>query len=318
MRPRVHSLLLILAVLVGACGGTTTQSPAAVPTLDAHPSGLASATPAPSPITVLDDAGREVTLAGPPHRIVSAAPSATELAFAVGLGDEIVAVDKFSNYPPEATSKPSIGSYVDPDLESIVGADPDLVLVTDVHLAKLVPALEARDIPALVLNAKSLDGVYLDLLLLGRISGEEERAATLLDELRQRVAKVEQAVAGATAVRTFVELDPTLFTAGPGTFLDDLVRRAGGTNIAAGATTAYPQLSAEKVVGANPEVIILTDEVLGVSPGAVSARQGWAEVSAVANDRIAVIDPDIVTRPGPRIVDALEQIAHILHPDEFP
>jgi len=318
MRPRVHSLLLILAVLVGACGGTTTQSPAAAPTLDAHPSGLASATPAPSPITVLDDAGREVTLAGPPNRIVSAAPSATELAFAVGLGDEVVAVDTFSNYPPEATSKPSIGSYVDPDLESIVGADPDLVLVTDVHLAKLVPALEARDIPALVLNAKSLDGVYLDLLLLGRISGEEERAATLVDELRQRVAKVEQAVAGATAVRTFVELDPTLFTAGPGTFLDDLVRRAGGTNIAAGATTAYPQLSAEEVVGANPEVIILTDEVLGVSPDAVSARQGWAEVSAVANDRIAVVDPDIVTRPGPRIVDALEQIAHILHPDEVP
>lgn len=318
MRLGVRPVLLILALLVGACGGTATQSPTGVPTVGAQPSGLASATPAPSPITVLDDAGRDVTLAAPPNRIVSAAPSATELAFAVGLGDELVAVDMFSNFPPEAKSKPSIGSYVDPDLESIVGADPDLVLVTDVHLAELVPALEAREVPALVLNAKNLDGVYLDLLLLGRVSGEEDRAAEVVDELRERVAKVEQALAGAPLVRTFVELDPTLFTAGPGTFLDDLIRRAGGTNIAAGATTAYPQLSAEEVVRANPEVIILTDEVLGVSPDAVRARQGWAEVSAVANDRIAVVDPDIVTRPGPRIVDALEQIAHILHPDQVP
>lgn len=317
MHPGVRSLLLILAVLVGGCGSTT-ASPSVAPTVGGQPSGLASATPPPSPITVLDDAGREVTLAAPPLRIVSAAPSATELAFAAGLGDEIVAVDKFSNYPPEAKSKPSIGSYVDPDLESIVGADPDLVLVTDVHLARLVPALEAREIPALVLNAKNLDGVYLDLLLLGRISGEEARAATLVDELRKRVARVEQAVAGATAPHTFVELDPTLFTAGPGTFIDDLIRRAAGVNIAAGAATAYPQLSAEEVVQADPEVIILTDEVMGVSPDAVRERQGWASVSAVANDRIAVLDPDIATRPGPRIVDALEQIAHILHPDRVP
>jgi iron complex transport system substrate-binding protein len=249
---------------------------------------------------------------------VSSAPSDTELAYALGLGDEVVAVDKFSNYPPEAKSKPSIGSYIDPDLESIVGANPDLVLVTGVHLAKLVPALEARGISAVVLDAKNLEGVYQDLHILGRISGHEDRATALVDQLRGRVAKVEQAVASATAVRTFVELDPTLFSVGPGSFLDDLIRRAGGINIAAGATTAYPQLNAEEVVRANPEVIILTDEVTGVSVAAVKAREGWSRISAVVNDRIAQLDPDIGARPGPRVVDAFEQIAHILHPDLVP
>jgi len=316
MRGVTRSLALLFAVFVGACAGAAPGSPSQAPSLPA--STTATATPSATPLIVLDDAGRSVTFVTTPKRIVSSAPSDTELAFALGLGDEVVAVDKFSNYPPEAKSKPSIGSYIDPDLESIVGANPDLVLVTGVHLAKLVPALEARGIPALVLDARDIEGVYLDLLLLARITGHEDRATALVDQLRGRVAKVEQAVAGAQPVRTFVELDPTLFTAGPGSFLDDLIRRAGGINIAAGATTAYPQLSAEEVVRANPEVIILTDEVTGVSPAAVRARQGWSQVSAVANDRIAILDPDIGARPGPRIVDALEQIAHILHPDRVP
>lgn len=317
MRPNVRSLLLVLSLVVGACAGTAPVSPSQVPA--ATPS---SATPAATvvaaPITIHDDAGRVVTFATAPQRIVTAAPSATELAFALGLGDAVVAVDKYSNYPPQATSKTSIGSYIDPDLESIVGANPDLVLVTDVHLAKLVPALEARQIPTVVLSARSIEGVYVDLELLGQITGRREQAGTLIDQLRGRVARVEQAVAGATPVRTFYEIDPTLYTAGPGTFIDDVIRRAGGTNIAAGATTAYPQLSQEEVVRADPEVIILADESAGGSPATVHARQGWSRVSAVASNRIFAIDPDIASRPGPRIVDALEQIAHILHPDRVP
>jgi iron complex transport system substrate-binding protein len=309
MRAGVRLLLPLLALVFGAC----TAAPSTSPPLP--PAPTASISQSATLLTIRDDAGREVALTAPPQRIVSAAASATELAFAVGLGDAVVAVDKFSNFPAEAKSRPSIGSYIDPDLESIVGARPDLVLVTDVHLAELVPALEQREIPTLVLNATGIEGVYLDILLLGRIGGDPERAEGLVDELRERVAKVEAAVAGAKPVRTFFELDPSLFTAGPGTFIDDLIRRAGGVNIAAGATTAYPQLSAEEVVRANPEVIILADEVMGITPDAVRTRQGWSEVSAVTNDRIAILDPDIASRAGPRIVDALEQIAHILHPE---
>ncbi len=316
MRSVLRSLLFVLALVLGACSGAVPASPPSSPTL-APPSAAATATPTAAPVTILDDAGRTVTLAAPPARIVTSAPSATELAFALGLGDAVVAVDKYSNYPPEAASKASIGSYIEPDLEAIVGARPDLVVVTGVHLAELVPALEARDIPTVVLDARNIEGVYADLLLLGRATGRREQAETLVDALRARVAAVERAIAGAEPVRTFYEIDPTLYTAGPGTFIDDLIRRAGGTNVAAGAATAYPQLSAEEVVAADPEAIILADEAAGVSPDAVRARSGWAGVSAVRSGRIAVLDPDIGSRPGPRIVDALEAIARILHPDRF-
>ena len=311
---RPFGLALYLAI-VAACGGATptltTAPPSPAVTASTAP---ASTSPSPGPITVRDDAGRIVTLAAPPERIVSAAPSATELAFAVGLGDKVVAVDKFSNYPPEAKTRTSIGSYTDPDLETILGAKPDLVLVTDVHVAKLVPALEKQGIPTLVLSAKNIEGVLLDILALGRVAGDEAKAEQLVADLRTRIAAVETRVAGSDPVSVFYELDPTLFTTGPGTFIDDVIRRAGGRNIAAAATEQYPQLSTEEVIVADPTVILLADEASGATAQSVAARSGWAKLSAVKNGRIVVIDPDIGSRPGPRVVDALELIAATLHP----
>lgn len=308
---RMFLLALVLAIVASCTGAPVSPTAVSSPTaLTAPP----TATTSPSPITVRDDAGRTVTFTTPPQRIVSAAPSATELAFAVGLGDEVVAVDKFSNYPSAATSRTSIGSYTQPDLEAILGAKPDLVLVTDVHLADLVPTLDAQKIPTLVLAAKNIEGILLDLELLGRVGGQQAKADELVSQLRARIAAVEAKVAGSDPVPVFYELDPTLFTPGPGTFIDDIIRRAGGRNIAAGATTAYPQLSSEEVIAANPAVIILADEVAGVTADAVAARPGWSKVSAVTTKRIVAIDADIGSRPGPRVVDALEQIAAALHP----
>ena len=316
MRAGVRSLGLVLFLaIVSGCGGvasTPTSVPSSAP--QTASTATASTTPAPSPMSVRDDAGRVVTLAAPPERIVSAAPSTTELAFAVGLGDKVVAVDKFSNYPPEAASRTSIGSYIDPDLETILGADPDLVLVTDVHLAELVPALDKQGVPTLVLSAKNIEGVLLNLLVLGRVAGDEAKADQVVADLRTRIAAVETRVAGSDPVSVFYELDPSLFTTGPGTFIDDLIRRAGGHNIAAAATEPYPQLSAEEVIAVDPAVILLADEAAGVTPQAVATRSGWAKLSAVTSGRIVVIDPDIGSRPGPRVVDALELIAATLHP----
>jgi cobalamin transport system substrate-binding protein len=316
MRAGVRPLgLALYLAIVAACGGApptlTTAPPSPAVTASTAP---ASASPSPGPIILRDDAGRIVTLAAPPERIVSAAPSATELAFAVGLGDKVVAVDKFSNYPPEAKSRTSIGSYTDPDVETILGAKPDLVLVTDVHVAKLVPALEKQGIPTLVLSAKNIEGVLLDILALGRVAGDEVKAEQLVADLRTRIAAVETRVAGSDPVSVFYELDPTLFTTGPWTFIDDVIRRAGGRNIAAAATEQYPQLSTEEVIAADPTVILLADEASGATAQSVAARSGWSKLSAVKNGRIVVIDPDIGSRPGPRVVDALELIAATLHP----
>jgi iron complex transport system substrate-binding protein len=312
---RYWFLALLFSLLVGACGAGSVAT-ATLPPGTSASAGEVSVPLGPGawPVTVVDDAGRSVTVAAPPKRIVSASPSTTELAFAVGLGDHVVAVDKFSNYPPEAKSRISIGSYIKPDLETILASEPDLVLATDVHLAELVPALEARSVPVIVLAAKNIEGVFLNLELLGRISGNEEAAAAVTASLHERVAAVTQRIGGAKGVRVFYELDPTLFTVGPGTFIDDVIRRAGGINVAAGATSDFPQLSAEVVIQADPEVIFLADESAGITPDAVAKRDGWSSVAAVRARRVLTIDPDIGSRPGPRVVDALEQIAAGLHP----
>lgn len=313
MRAGVRSLVLgLLLVVVTACGGAV-NTPQSIP--GGTPGASVAATVAPGPISLRDDAGRVVTLAATPERIVSAAPSTTELAFAVGLGDEVVAVDEFSNYPPEAASRTSIGSYIEPDLEAILGARPDLVLVTDVHLAELVPALDGQGIPTLVLSARNIEGVLLNLLLLGRVAGNDAEAERVVADLRTRIAAVEARVAGRDLVSVFYELDPSLFTTGAGTFIDDVIRRAGGRNIAASAAEAYPQLSAEDVIAADPAVILLADEAAGVTAEAVAQRAGWSTVSAVESGRIVVIDPDIGSRPGPRVVDALETMAAALQPE---
>jgi len=150
----------------------------------------------------------------------------------------------------------------------------------------------------------------------GRFTGARE-ATEVACRLRARIAAVEAAVAGAPAPRVFFELSPDLYTAGPDSFVDDLVARAGGRNIAADAGQPWPQLTAEAVVAADPEVILLADHEAGVDAAAVAARPGWSAISAVEQGRVVAIEPDLALRPGPRVVDGLEEIARALHPDRF-
>lgn len=322
MRARVCLLLLSLVLLahlfvpaVPAAGQGTPAAPCLVTELASPPAAAEAAT---FPLTVTDDAGRRVTVPRSPERIVSIAPSNTEVLFALGLADRIVAVDTFSDYPPEATRKPHVGSYATPDLEQIVAAAPDLVLAAGIHKGTVVPRLEALGMTAVVVEPRNLAGVLEGIRLIGRIAGESTAADRLVCDLQTRVDAVAAAVAGVPAPAVFFELGPELYTAGPGSFVDDLIVRAGGVNVAASAAGAWPQLSNEAVVAANPQVILLADHDAGVTPGQVAARPGWRGIDAVEQGRVVTIDPDLVARPGPRVVDGLEAIARALHPDRFP
>ena len=318
MRTRRISLfacvVLLLAPLPGAADASAQATPIAV-TCAATP---LAAEPTAFPLTITDDAGRQVTIERSPTRIVSIAPSNTEMLFALGLDERIAGVDSYSTYPAEARQKPQVGTYLEPDLERVVAAEPDLILATEAHLGTVLPELDALGLPTVVIEPMNLDEVFSGMLLLGTITGVSPRAQQVVCELQARVDAVTEAVAGAPHPRVFFELSPDLYTAGPGSYVDDLISRAGGENVAASAAELWPQLSAEAVVTADPEVILLADHAAGVTAAQVAARPGWQEVSAVQQGRIVSLDADLVARPGPRVVDGLEAIAAALHPDLFP
>jgi iron complex transport system substrate-binding protein len=317
--------LRALVALVALVAVLLAPLPIAAPTLAqgatpaAGPSAATSVAAATTfPLTVTDDAGRQITFAQPPQRIVSIAPSNTEILFALGLADRVVAVDSYSNFPPEATQKLQVGDYLEPDLERVAAADPDLILAAEVHLGTVIPELETLGLPVVVVEPANLDEVFASMLQVGAIAGESAHAAGLVCALRARADAVAAAVAGAPRPRVFFELGPDLYSVGPGNFVADVIARAGGDNIAADAAEMWPQLSAEAIVSADPEVILLADEVAGVTPEQVAARPGWQGIAAVEQGRIVPIDPDLVSRPGPRVVDGLEAAAAALHPDRFP
>ena len=317
-----------------ASGTTATRAATAAATPASATAGTATRAAAPSggtptraatprvtsyPLAIKDDAGRTVTLARRPQRIVSLAPSGTELLFALGLGDRVVGVDKFSNYPAAATSKPQIGSYAATNLEQVLSTEPDLILASGITKPDVIAAFEGRGIATVVLNPPNIDGVLANVTLLGQIADVAADAARVRGEMEARVAAVNARLRGTTTKpRVFFELDATqFFTVGPKSFIDDLIGRAGGANIAADAATPYPKLSQEQIIAKDPEVIILSDEGYGVTVDAVKTRPGWVGISAVKSGRIVGIDPDVANRPGPRVVDALEQLVLIIHPELF-
>jgi iron complex transport system substrate-binding protein len=284
---------------------------------------LAAAIPAgAATLTLLDDVGRSVIMNGPPKRIVALAPSNTEILFALGAEDRIVAVDQWSDHPPAAKTKPRISPF-SPSLEQIVKLRPDLILAAHGSAEPVLP-LDRQGVKVLVLAPRTLEDVYRNILLIGRIVEAEGRAKRLVDAMRRRVAAVLAKVRGAPRPKVFVELDASdpirPFTAGPGSFVDLLVQLAGGVNIAASSRTAWPQFSLEELLRADPDMIILADELVTVNPQTpqtVARRPGWSLLRAVDRGAMYSINAELISRPGPRIVEGLELMAKRLHPDRF-
>ncbi len=274
-----------------------------------------------TPGTYTDDMGREVTISEIPQRIVSHVPSITEMLFALGLGERVVGVSDYCDYPEEAKSKPSVGNYFNPSLENIVALEPDLVL-TDGHSEGIVQ-LDSLGITYVVIDPKDIDGVYKDLELLGKVTGTEGEAEELIEDMQDSIANVLALVEGASRPRVMFIIDATdltlPWTAGPGSFVDAFITMAGGENIAAQAEGAWIQLSIEEIVNADPEIIVLpAKHGTAFTPReALEEHPAWQKITAVKEGRIFTINDDLVSRSGPRIVLGLEKLAEIVHPELF-
>ena len=273
------------------------------------------------PGTYTDDMGREVSIDKVPQRIVSHVPSITETLFALGLEERVVGVSDYCNYPEEAKLKPSVGDYYNPSIERIVALEPDLVL-TDGH-SESIKGLEALGITFFAIDPQDIDGILEDIELLGKITGVERKAKALVSEMNGSLAQVVSQAEGAPKVRVFYVFDATdlnnPWTAGPGSVVDALITMAGGENIAAKAQGAWVQFSIEQLVSSDPEIIMIdaSHGTAVVSKEELRAHPAWQGITAVKQGRIQIVDGDLVNRSGPRIIQGLEEIAKIIHPELF-
>ncbi|MFO7173543.1 MAG: cobalamin-binding protein [Bacillota bacterium] len=263
-------------------------------------------------MTVTDDEGRTVTIPAEPRRILSLAPSNTEILFALGLGDRVVGVDNFSDYPPEAASLPRVGDLMNPNYEAMAALSPDLALAIG-GSEEFWQKLEELGVPVVVIQPNTVAEVIDSIRLVGRVTGAAEAADALARSMADRVEAVQhQAARLSHRPRVFWEVwDDPLMSAGPGSFFDDMIRLAGGVNVVGDAESPWPQVSPEAVIARDPEVIITTQAEWAerLRSGALPA---WSGTTAVRQGRIYVVEDNLVSRPGPRIVEGLEQVARAI------
>lgn len=311
------ALLAIALLAASACGGddsSSATSAAAAPSTNS----ATTATPAASfPFTLTDSGGTTVTFKEAPKRIISYSPGATEVLFAVGAGGQVVGVDKFSDYPPETATKAKL-EYSKPAPEPALALQPDLVIMATRQESQVK---QFRDLGMTVLLFKEpedLKGVLDQVRTIGKLTGHPTDGERLASGMQERLDAIQKRVASVTdGPLVFYELSPDLYTAAPNTFIGALLTLLKARNVAQGATTQFPQLSAETVISANPQVVLLADG--GASGGqsleTVKSRPGWSNLAAVKNGRVFAVHGNVFNRPGPRVVDALEQLVGILYPD---
>lgn len=267
------------------------------------------------PVTITDDSSQSVTINTEPQRIVSLAPANTEIAFALGLGDKVVGVTTYDDYPAEVTKIAKVGDFTTPNFEAIAAANPDLVLATTGVQADAIKKLKDLGATVIAIDPQNLAGVYVDIERVGKATGTGEKAASLVSDMKAQVASVQKAVESTPPVTAFVEIAQNpLYTVGKGTIIDELMTLAGGTNVV--TQPSYVAYASEQVIAADPQVYLATKGSMS-DPAALAKRAGFGKLTAVKNKRVYVLDDNLVSRPGPRVVLGLKQIAEALHPEAF-
>lgn len=324
-RGRLATTIVSLTLALAACSSVPGATPTIPPNATASIQPPATATPSPSPsapafpVALTDDEGTRVELAGEPAKIVSLTPATTEILFALGVGDRIVGkVEDFTLYPPEAASIPDVAKFGEVDVEKIVSLEADLVIAGGNSFNPPDKIAQLRDlkVPVLVVYAPDIDSVFKDIELTGAAVGKAAEAKDLTASMRAAFDQVGTATSGLPKPRVFYELDATreIYTAADDSFLANMIELAGGEPITTGSTTNF-EIALEKLVTADPQVILLGDAAYGTTADAVVARPGWNVMTAVKDGAIRPVDDVVITRPGPRLVLGLQLLAVAIHPD---
>ena len=268
--------------------------------------------------------GRTIKIAQLPQRIVSLAPSNTEIIYALGLEDKLVGTTDYCDYPEAAKTKPRIAGYTTPNMEKLVSLQPDLILAESIHEKTVLPALEKLGLTVIVTSATSLDTVLNDIKLIGQVNGKSKAAMRLVNDLKKRIQAIVSKTAGLTPEQRpkvlYVVWHDPIWTMGRETFINDLIWKAGGVNIFAADFEKSRVVSLEAIITKNPQVIIVSG--MGTTGDLIynniKKETRLRDIDAMRNNRIYKIsDANLIERPGPRIVDGLEEVARLLHPEIF-
>jgi iron complex transport system substrate-binding protein len=304
--------VLLAGILVAGCSAVAAPA--------TSPSAPTPATPAgtPVPVTVTDDEGTAHTFPAPPARIVSLSPAITETLFALGAGPRVVGGTEADDFPAEAKALPDLASFTGVNIEAVVAARPDVVIAggNDLTPPADIEKLRSLGLPVVVVYAGSVDAVLSDIALIGTVTGQDSAAAQLVGAMRSRIDELSSAAkATGSTPRVFYELDAAkeIYGPAPDSFLAEMIGLAGGDPITSGDPAVWA-VSLERLVDADPQVIILGDANYGMTPEAVRSRPGWAGMTAVKEGAIRPIDDTVVTRPGPRIIAGLEALVKAIHP----
>ena len=317
------AVMLLMVTFVAGCSPKTVELPKNP--VDSNGENVKSTA---YPKEIVDSFGNTVTINEKPKKVVSVSPSQTEILFTLGLKDQIVGVSDYCDYPAEALEKEKIGSAFAVNVEKILELDPEIVFLYNEAVPEAIEQIKAAGIHVLIYSPETTEEIFNTISDLGSIMGVETKAEEIIHNMKAKKDEIVNKVKDLDKVRTFYQVwDEPLMTAGVGSFIHELITLAGGENVAVDGEGAYPQYSVEAMIEKNPQVYLapahtlenftLSDKEAEELKSRIKSRPGYDTIDAVKNDRIELLEPNIVSRPGVRIIEALELIAKALHPEAF-